>query len=44
MSKGLSIKQITQIFLEGESPTLERRKIECMSGTFVALQKILTSK
>ena len=35
---------IAQIFLEGESLTLKRRKIGCMFGAFVALQKILTSK
>ena len=35
---------MAQIFLEGGSLTLKRRKIGCMFGTFVALQKILTSK
>ena len=38
------MKQIAQIFWEGESLTLKRRKMECMFRTFVALQKVPASK
>ena len=38
ISKGLSIKEITEFFSDSESSTLKRRKIGCMFGIFVTLQ------